>query len=48
MAELTWESLEKPILEAVAALEDTEPSLGLATIAAHTGLPLEQVRIGVR
>jgi hypothetical protein len=47
MAERTWETLEQPILEAVAELEDLDSSLGLATIAAHTGLPLERVRIGV-
>ncbi len=48
MVERSWEDLEQPILEAVAELEDADSSLGLPGIAAHTGLPLEQARIGVR
>jgi hypothetical protein len=48
MAERSWDELERPILEAVAELEDVDSSLGLPALANHTGLPLEQVRIGVR
>jgi hypothetical protein len=48
MAERSWDELERPILEAVAELEDVDSSLGPPALANHTGLPVEQVRIGVR
>jgi hypothetical protein len=48
VAEPTWDRLEHPILEAVAELEDQDSSLGLPTLAQQTGLPLEQIRTGVR
>ena len=48
MAESTWEHLEQPILEAVAELEDTQDPLGIEGIAEHSGLPADEVRIGVK
>jgi hypothetical protein len=48
MVERSWESLEYPILRAVGELEDTVPHLRLEMVADATGLPLEDVRIGVR
>lgn len=47
MAERTWEDLEQPILEAVAALEHPDRSTGLADIVAASGLSAEQVKVGV-
>ncbi len=48
MAERSWETLEQPILEAVAELEDADVDVGLLAIADHTGLALDRVRIAVR
>ncbi len=48
MAERTWEVLELPILEAVAALEDKIDDVGLAALVERTGLTLDEVRIGTR
>lgn len=47
MAERTWEGLEQPILEAVAALEDEKPRVHLRDVVERTGLPAERVKIGV-
>lgn len=49
MAERSWETLEQPILEAVAEREDRQDSwCDIAAVAAQAGLPAEQVTIGVR
>ncbi len=48
MVERSWERLEQPILEAVGELEDSDESLGLPAVAEQAGIPVEQVRIGVR
>ena len=48
MADRSWEDLEQPILEAVAALEDEIDDVGLAALVERTGLSLDEVRIGTR
>ncbi len=48
MVERSWETLEHPILEAIGELEDSDESLGLPAVAEQAGIPVEQVRIGVR
>lgn len=48
MAAPSWDRLERPILEAVAELEDIRDPLGLEPVSEQTGLPIEQVRVGVR
>ncbi len=48
MVERSWETLERPILEAVAELEDEKRHVSLHDVAERTGRPTEHVAIGVR
>lgn len=48
MAEQSWNDLEQPILEAVAALEGEKRIIFLHDVAERTGLPVDRVGVGVR